>query len=93
MNSQQTLLRWATVILIPSFTLAYFTFVPPKDNADRLINGIILACEAVFLFKFVLFAWIGHHLRDEISAKKQVYPLFIPIILLVAYTIYYFQAA
>ncbi|WP_308026244.1 hypothetical protein [Neisseria mucosa] len=40
--------------------LAIFVVNPPEDAAQHLINGIILACEATFLFKFVFFDTIKH---------------------------------
>lgn len=91
--TQKERIRWLIVLLIPASTLLYFHFFPSQDATEHLINGIILACEATFLFKFVLFALIGHHLRGEQQEKKRQYWLFIPIILLIAYTVYYFQAA
>lgn len=91
--TQQTLIRWAIVVLIPAVTLFCFAVFPAKDATDYLINGIILACEATFLFKFVLFAVIGHHLREEPQQKKQACWLFVPIVLLVVYVVYYFMAA
>lgn len=90
--SKQFLIRWTIVLLIPVVTLFCFAVFPAKDATDHLINGIILACEATFLFKFVLFAVIGHHLRQEPQQKKQAYWLFLPIILLISYLVYYFQA-
>ena len=53
-------IRWLIVCLIPLITLAIFVVNPPGDEAQHLINGIILACEATFLFKFVLFDTIKH---------------------------------
>lgn len=91
--TKQTLIRWLIVVSIPVATLLCFAIFPAKDATDYLINGIILACEATFLFKFVLFAVIGHHLRQEKQQKQQAYWLFLPIVLLVAYIITYFQAA
>ena len=53
-------IRWLIVCLIPLITLAIFVVNPPEAAAQHLINGIILACEATFLFKFVLFDTIKH---------------------------------
>ena len=53
--SKPILLRWLVVCLIPLATLLWFALNPPEDKTQHLINGIILACEATFLFKFVLF--------------------------------------
>lgn len=86
-------LRWAIVVLLPLLTAVYFHWQNPSDATDYLINGIILACEAAFLFKFVLFAVIGHHLRGEVAAKRQASYLFLPILLFVIYIVFYFLAA
>lgn len=91
MTVSKHMIRWLVVILVPLSIIAYIYLVPAANSLDHLINGIILACAATFLFKFVLFAAIGHHLRGEHTQKKQTYFLFIPIILLILYTVYYFQ--
>lgn len=58
--SKPFIIRWPAVCLTPLATLAIFVVNPPEDAAQHLINGIILACEATFLFKFVLFDTIKH---------------------------------
>lgn len=93
MNLSRHIIRWLVVIVVPAIIIAYIRIAPSANAADHLIHGIILACAATFLFKFVLFAAIGHHLRGEHTQKKQTLFLFVPIILLILYTIYYFQAA
>ncbi|WP_373740538.1 hypothetical protein [Neisseria sp.] len=91
MNSNPNMkLRWLVICLIPLVSIAAFTLMPPEDKAQYMINGIILACEATFLFKFVLFETIKHHLKDEPEWKRQTLLLFIPIFLLIGYTVYYF---
>lgn len=87
------MIRWLIVLFVPLIIIAYMAIVPASSAIDHLIYGIILACAATFLFKFVLFALIGHHLRGEHAQKKQTLFLFIPIMLLIMYTVYYFQAA
>ena len=52
--SKPLIIRWLAVCLIPLATLAVFAVNPPEDAAQHLINGIILACEATFLFKLTL---------------------------------------
>ena len=86
------LIRWLAVCLIPLATLALFTANPPEGKSEHLLNGIILACEATFLFKFVLFDTIKHHLKQEHDLKKKVMLLFIPIALLIVYLFHYFGA-
>lgn len=92
MNFQKTfLIRTAAVCIIPLLTVLYFLLNPAERNSTQfLINGIILACEATFLFKFILFACIGHHLRGEHEEKKRTAWLLLPIALLIAYIVYYF---
>lgn len=90
--SQSLLIRWLIVCLIPLATLLAFVLFPPPDTTQYLINGIILACEATFLFKFVLFDVIKYHLRQEPELKRQTMLLFIPIGLLIVYLFHYFGA-
>lgn len=90
--SKPFIIRWLAVCLIPLATLAVFAVNPPEDAAQHLINGIILACEATFLFKFVLFDTIKHHLKQEFDLKRQIMLLFIPIVLLIVYLFHYFGA-
>ncbi len=90
--SRNLLVRWLVVCLIPLATLAVFVANPPEDKPQHLINGIILACEATFLFKFVLFDTIKHNLKQEFDLKRQTMLLFIPIILLIVYLFHYFGA-
>lgn len=84
--------RWLAVCLIPLLTLAAFAVYPPPDKTQYFINGIILACEATFLFKFVLFDVIKHHLRQEPELKKHSLLLFVPIVLLIIYIFHYYGA-
>ncbi|HFB2493317.1 TPA: hypothetical protein ACE6J7_001058 [Neisseria gonorrhoeae] len=90
--SRNLLVRWLAVCLIPLATLAVFAANPSEDKPQHLINGIILACEATFLFKFVLFETIKHHLKQGFDLKRQTMFLFIPIVLLVVYLFHYFGA-
>ncbi|MDO5059843.1 MAG: hypothetical protein Q4D82_07850 [Neisseria sp.] len=94
MSFQKTfLIRAAAVCLIPLLTALYFALNPAERGSTQfLVNGIILACECAFLFKFILFACIGHHLRGEQREKKLTAWLFLPIVLLIAYIVYYFAA-
>lgn len=90
--SKPILLRWLVVCLIPLATLLWFALNPPEDKTQHLINGIILACEATFLFKFILFNVIKHHLKQEPELKRQSIWMFIPIVLLIVYLFHYFGA-
>ncbi len=91
-TQKSLLLRWLAVCLIPLITMLAFVLIPPPDHTQYLINGIILACEATFLFKFILFEVIKHHLKHEFELKRQVILLFIPIIILIVYLFHYFGA-
>lgn len=90
--SRSLIIRWLIVCLIPLATLAVFAVYPPEDKTQHLINGIILACEATFLFKFVLFDTIKHHLKQEFELKRQTIKMFAPIVLLIVYLFHYFGA-
>ena len=91
--SKPILLRWLAVL--PDSARHPFVGLPsthPKTKTQHLINGIILACEATFLFKFVLFDVIKHHLKQEPELKRQSIWMFIPIVLLIVYLFHYFGA-
>ncbi len=90
-DSKGLLIRWLIVCLMPIITMLAFVLIPPPDHTQYLINGIILACEATFLFKFVLFDVIKHHLKGEFELKRKTMLLFIPIVLLIIYLVYYFS--
>ena len=79
--------------ILPLLTAVYFHFFPAVPGSSSfLINGIILACECAFLFKYVLFALVTHHLKGEFAYRRQTALLFLPLILLVIYIFYYFGA-
>ena len=63
-----------------------------KCQSARSPQPRTLACECAFLFKYVLFALITHHLKGEFAYRRQTALLFLPLILLVVYTFYYFGA-
>lgn len=84
--------RWLAVCLLPPAAAAWFWFRPAADGTDYLINGIILACLCVFLFKYVLFALIGAHLRGDPAARKQAAWQFVPLLLFTVYIVFYFVA-
>lgn len=82
--------RWLAVCLIPLILLIWFIIFPAANPRDHLINGIIMACAAVFLFKMVLFAYIGSHLRQDRTAKKHALLQMLPPVLFGVYIAYYF---
>lgn len=91
-DSKGLIIRGLAVCLIPLLTLLAFAVFPPPDHTQYLINGIILACQATFLFKFVLFETVKHHLKHDFELKRKTMLLFIPIVFLVIYLFYYFGA-
>ena len=93
MNTKSSFdLHFAVICLIPLLTIAASLATAPHDNMQHLINGITLACEAAFLFKYVLFKVVKHHLKQEIQAKQQTLWLFLPIAILIVYLFHYFGA-
>ncbi|MDO4877912.1 MAG: hypothetical protein Q3966_01270 [Neisseria sp.] len=83
--------RWLAVCLIPAATVAFFLCFPSlPGSSDYLADGIVLACECVFLFKYVLLVCIVHHLRGEGRQKRQAAWLFLPPVLFALYICHYF---
>ena len=64
----------------------------PQMPIRRSPQPRTLACECAFLFKYVLFALVTHHLKGEFVYRRQTALLFLPLILLVVYIFYYFGA-
>lgn len=87
------LLRWAILWILPVILAIYFQAAKPENPADFLVNGIILACANVFLFKWVLFAYIAARLKSDKITQKHAFWQFLPLILFAIYIVYYFQAA
>ncbi|MGF6147333.1 Uncharacterised protein [Kingella potus] len=85
-------LRLAAVTLLPLLCALWFYFRPAANRTGFLIDGIIMACLCTFLFKYILFACIGHHLRGEMRLKRQTALLFLPLALFAAYICRYFGA-
>ena len=83
-------LRWLAVIIMPIALIAWFTLAPANNPTDYLINGIILSCAAVFLFKYILVTAIMAHLRQDIATKKHALFQLIPIVCFIAYIVAYF---
>lgn len=92
-SSKNIILRWLIVCLIPLLTIAYFLLNPADETIKhaRLVRGAILACECVFLAKFVLFEVVSHHLKDEMKEKKQTTLLFIPLFIFALYICHFFR--
>lgn len=86
------LIRWLVICLIPAVTIAVSVLTEPHDQADYLIFGIAIACEIVFLFKFVLFEVIKHRLKNEYALSKQTAVLFLPLLVFIVYLFHYFGA-
>lgn len=92
MGVRHSSLVWAWLIAcaIPLLTLLAFALIPETSPLAHLIRGIILACEAVFLAKWVGFKVISHHLHGNHQAKKQVLWLLLVPLLLAIYLLHYF---
>lgn len=86
-------IRWLGVCLVPMMLGMWFQISPAKDATDYLINGIILACANVFLFKWVLFAYIGARLKQDNATQRQALWQFVPLVLFAVAIVGYFQAA
>lgn len=84
------IMRWCAVCLMPIGLATWFALNPATDAADHLINGIIMACAAVFLFKMALFAMIAGSLRQDARAKKHGLWQMLPPLLFGIYVAYYF---
>ena len=88
MNPHQR--RWLAVCLLPLVLTAILAWRGAADAKTVLTNGIILACAAVFLFKYVLFALIGAHLRQDGYGRRQAALQMLPLAVFVLYIVYYF---
>ena len=84
------LLRLAAVTLLPAAAALWFHLRPAANRTGFLIDGIIMACLCTFLFKYILFACIGHRLRGEKRLQKQTALLFLPLALFALYICRYF---
>lgn len=91
MNANE--IRWLGVCFIPLGLWLGLQAAPAKDATDYLINGIILACANVFLFKWVLFAYIGARLKQDNATQRQALWQFVPLMLFAVAIVWYFQAA
>ncbi|EGZ47450.1 hypothetical protein [Neisseria wadsworthii] len=89
-SANNMLFHWLAVCLIPLVTIVYFTFNPAQTPANHLTYGIILACECVFLFKYVLFKFLAAHLKEQPQVKRQFARLFLPPVILTGYICHYF---
>lgn len=83
-------LYWLSICLIPLLSIAYILLNPAQTSSKHLLHGVVLACECVFLFKFVLFKTISAHLQKQFLLKKQLMQLFVPLILLALYICHHF---
>ncbi|ULJ61873.1 hypothetical protein [Wielerella bovis] len=81
--------RWLIACLLPLGMIMWFTLNPAGTPIDHLINGIIMACAATFLFKYILFAAIMAHLRGEKNQRNQTLWQFVPVFGFVAYIVWY----
>lgn len=85
-------IRWAVVTLLPIVLTLWTVLFPAPDPTDHLINGIILSCACVFLFKAILFALIAAHLKQHNTSKRHATLQMLPLLLFAIYIVYYFAS-
>lgn len=88
MNPHQR--RWLAVCLLPPLLAAVLAWRGAADAKTGMLHGIMLVCAAVFLFKYVLFALIGAHLRHDLPARRQAALQMLPLAAFALYIVYYF---
>lgn len=86
----KVIFHWLLVCVVPMGLILWFHFSPAQNRTDFLINGIIMACAATFLFKYIGITAIMAHLQQDLINKKQALYQLIPIVLFILYIIYYF---
>lgn len=85
------LIKTLIVCLLPVATVLFFSTQSTEvGSLSHLINGIIMACECVFLLKWIIFAMIAHHLRGEHALKTQTAWLLLPLMVFAGYIVFYF---
>ncbi|MDK4688340.1 hypothetical protein [Kingella negevensis] len=83
--------RWLIVCLTPLLLVIWFAINPAQTPTDYLINGIVMACAAAFLFKYVLFAAIWSHLKRDLRNKQHALWQFVPLGVFIGYIVWYFM--
>lgn len=81
---------WLAVCLLPLLLVGWFAWRPAADATGYLLNGVIMCCACVFLLKYVLFALVSAHLRQDAAAKRRTLRQLLPLAVFSAYVAYYF---
>ena len=70
---------WLAVCLLPLLLALWF-----------VLNGVVMCCACVFLLKYVLFALVSAHLRQDAAAKRRALLQLLPLAVFGGYVAYYF---
>lgn len=63
---------WLAVCLLPLLLALWFALNPAHDATGYLLHGVVMCCACVFLLKYVLFALVSAHLRQDAAAKRRL---------------------
>ncbi|OAM26096.1 MULTISPECIES: hypothetical protein [Eikenella] len=85
-----SLRSWLAVCLLPLLLALWFALNPAADATGYLQNGVIMCCACVFLLKYVLFALVSAHLRQDVPAKRRALLQLLPLAAFSGYVAYYF---
>ena len=55
-----------------------------------MLHGVVMCCACVFLLKYVLFALVSAHLRQDAAAKRRALLQLLPLAVFGGYVAYYF---
>ncbi|MBH5328839.1 hypothetical protein H9Q10_04055 [Eikenella sp. S3360] len=85
-----SLRSWLAVCLVPLLLALWFALNPATDATGYLLNGVVMSCAGVFLLKYVLFALVSAHLRQDVPAKRRALWQLLPLLAFGGYVAYYF---
>ena len=81
---------WLAVCLLPLLLALWFALNPARDATGYLLHGVVMCCACVFLLKYVLFALVSAHLRQDAAAKQRALLQLLPLAAFGGYVAYYF---
>ena len=55
------------------------------------LHGVVMCCACVFLLKYVLFALVSAHLRQDAAAEQRALLQLLPLAVFGGYVAYYFM--
>ena len=70
---------WLAVCLLPLLLALWFALNPAHDATGYLLHGVVMCCACVFLLKYVLFALVSAHLRQDAAAKRRALLQLLPL--------------